>query len=151
MKIYETAKIVSKNFKHGDGGDIGDFSFIAATDVEIGNNVHIAANVKIIGTGKVILKDGVTIGPGVVIYTSSPDFSNSKSSNKFCDDFKSCQADVEIHENAFIGANSVISQGVKIGKNAVIGAMSFVNKDIPDNYIATGIPVKVVKQREISK
>ena len=36
--------------------------------------------------------------------------------------------------------------GVTIGKNSVIGAFSFVNKDIPDNVIAVGVPAKVVKE-----
>jgi acetyltransferase-like isoleucine patch superfamily enzyme len=38
--------------------------------------------------------------------------------------------------------------GVTIGKNSIVGAFSFVNKDIPDNVIALGIPVKVVKKIE---
>jgi acetyltransferase-like isoleucine patch superfamily enzyme len=35
--------------------------------------------------------------------------------------------------------------GVTIGANSIIGAFSFVNKDIPDNVIAYGVPVRVVK------
>jgi acetyltransferase-like isoleucine patch superfamily enzyme len=38
--------------------------------------------------------------------------------------------------------------GVTIGKNAVVGAHSFVNKDIPDNVVAFGIPVKIIKPLE---
>ena len=36
--------------------------------------------------------------------------------------------------------------GVTIGKNSVVGAMSFVNRDIPDNVIAFGSPVKIIKK-----
>ena len=36
--------------------------------------------------------------------------------------------------------------GVTIGENAIIGAFSFVNKDIPDNVIAVGTPVKIIKK-----
>ena len=43
------------------------------------------------------------------------------------------------------GAHSVVMPGVSIGKNSIIGACSFVNKDIPNNVIAYGIPVKVVR------
>jgi len=148
MKIYDTVKIVSKSFKHGEGGDIGDFTFISA-DITIGNNVHIASNVKIIGKGKVTLKDGATIGPGVVIYTSNPDFKNSLATNKFCKGFKNTQADVEIGKNAFIGANSVVAQGVKIGDNALIGALSLVIRSIPNNSVAVGSPARVIKKRNI--
>ena len=36
--------------------------------------------------------------------------------------------------------------GVTIGENSIIGAFSFVNKDIPDNVIAVGIPAKVLRK-----
>lgn len=53
---------------------------------------------------------------------------------------------VVIKENACIGSHSVIMPGVTIGKNSIVGAFSFVNKDIPDNVIALGIPAKIVKE-----
>lgn len=34
-----------------------------------------------------------------------------------------------------------------IGKNSVIGANSLVNKDIPANATAYGVPVKVVEEK----
>lgn len=36
--------------------------------------------------------------------------------------------------------------GVTVGENAVVGAMSFVNRDIPDNCVAVGVPAKVIKK-----
>ncbi len=42
--------------------------------------------------------------------------------------------------------HSVIMPGVTVGENSIVGAFSFVNKNIPDNVIAVGIPVKVVKK-----
>jgi acetyltransferase-like isoleucine patch superfamily enzyme len=36
--------------------------------------------------------------------------------------------------------------GVTVGENSIIGAYSFVNKDIPANVIAMGVPVKVIKK-----
>jgi maltose O-acetyltransferase len=38
-------------------------------------------------------------------------------------------------------------QGVKISKNSIIGANSLVNKNIPENVIAAGVPCKVIKTR----
>jgi galactoside O-acetyltransferase len=35
--------------------------------------------------------------------------------------------------------------GVTVGENAVVGAYSFVNRDIPANVVAVGVPVKVIK------
>ncbi|MEM3000927.1 MAG: hypothetical protein QXP41_01870 [Candidatus Nitrosocaldus sp.] len=41
--------------------------------------------------------------------------------------------------NTFIGVKATIMR-VKIGKNCIIGACSLINKDIPDNSKAKGIP-----------
>jgi acetyltransferase-like isoleucine patch superfamily enzyme len=36
--------------------------------------------------------------------------------------------------------------GVTIGENSIVGAFSLVNRDIPDNIMARGIPAKVIKK-----
>ena len=51
---------------------------------------------------------------------------------------------VNIHDNVFIGAGSIILPGVTIGENSVIGAGSVVSKDIPCNSVAAGNPAKVI-------
>lgn len=51
---------------------------------------------------------------------------------------------VEIGDNVFIGANSVILPNVKIGNNVIIGAGSIINKDVPDNSVVGGNPAKVI-------
>ncbi len=58
---------------------------------------------------------------------------------------------VVIKDNACIGSHSVVMPGVTVGENSLVGAFSFVNKDIPDNAIAVGVPAKVVKKREEAK
>lgn len=51
---------------------------------------------------------------------------------------------VTIGNNVFIGMNTTILKGVTIGNNVVIGACSLVNKDIPDNCVAAGNPIRVI-------
>jgi len=51
---------------------------------------------------------------------------------------------VDIGNNVFIGAGSIILPGVSIGENSIIGAGSIVNRNIPDNSVAVGNPAKVV-------
>lgn len=34
--------------------------------------------------------------------------------------------------------------GVTIGENSVIGAFSFINKNIPNNVVAVGVPARVI-------
>ena len=51
-----------------------------------------------------------------------------------------------LKKNCRIGSHSIIMPGVTVGKNSIIGAFSFVNMDIPDNVVAMGIPVKIIKK-----
>jgi maltose O-acetyltransferase len=51
---------------------------------------------------------------------------------------------VDIGNNVFIGAGSIILPDVKIGNNVIIGAGSIVTKDIPDNSLVVGNPAKVI-------
>ena len=55
---------------------------------------------------------------------------------------------VLIKAGAKIGSHSTIMPGVTIGKNCIIGAHSFVNRDIPDNCIAYGVPATLKKREE---
>ena len=47
---------------------------------------------------------------------------------------------MEIRNNSFIGANSVIKNGIKIGENVTIGAGSVVLNDVKDNTVLFGNP-----------
>jgi acetyltransferase-like isoleucine patch superfamily enzyme len=52
-----------------------------------------------------------------------------------------------IGNNVWIGMGSVVLPGVQIGDNVIIAANSVVNKSIPSNSIAGGIPCKVLKEK----
>ena len=56
------------------------------------------------------------------------------------------EGQVILKKNCRIGSHSVVMPGVTIGENSVIGAFSFVNKDIPPNVAAAGVPAKVIKK-----
>ena len=53
---------------------------------------------------------------------------------------------VILKKNCQIGSHSTILPGVSIGENSIIGAHSLVNKDIPENVIAYGVPAKVIRK-----
>lgn len=58
---------------------------------------------------------------------------------------------IVLKKNCKVGTHSVVMPGVTIGENSVVGAFSFVNKDIPANVVAYGIPAKVVRSLKKSK
>lgn len=53
-------------------------------------------------------------------------------------------APISIGNNVFIGCNVTILPNVKIGNNVIIAAGSVVNKDILDNSVVGGNPIKVI-------
>lgn len=59
-------------------------------------------------------------------------------------------APVIIHDNVWIGLNTVVLKGVEIGANSIIGANSLVVRDIPANVIAGGNPCKVLKSLDVT-
>jgi len=51
---------------------------------------------------------------------------------------------ITIHDNCFIGMNSIIMGNVTIGPNAIVGAGSIVTRDVPENSIVAGNPAKPI-------
>lgn len=54
-------------------------------------------------------------------------------------------APIRIGKDVWFAANVTVLKGVTIGDNVVVGAMSLVNKDIPSNCIAGGVPAKIIR------
>lgn len=102
---------------------------------ELGKNVDVGIFVYINAAQGVAIEDNVQIGGGVKIYSVST-IDNKKGR-------------VILKKNCKIGANSVIMPGITIGENSVVGALSFVNKDIPDNVVAAGVPIKIIKNLKL--
>jgi len=51
---------------------------------------------------------------------------------------------VSIGSNVYIGKETCILKGTRIGDNVIIGAKSLVNKDIPSDCVAAGVPAKKI-------
>jgi serine O-acetyltransferase len=49
-----------------------------------------------------------------------------------------------IGDRVFIGAGAIIFGGIVIGNDVAIGANAVVNRDLPDNTVAAGVPAKIV-------
>jgi acetyltransferase-like isoleucine patch superfamily enzyme len=101
-------------------------------NLKLGKYVDIGAFTYINAKFGVTIKDFVQVGSHCSIYSVST--------------IDEKEGEVILEENCRIGTHSVIMPGVTIGKSSVIGAFSFVNKDVPANSLAYGIPLKVVKK-----
>jgi acetyltransferase-like isoleucine patch superfamily enzyme len=83
-------------------------------------------------------KYGVEIEDNVQIGSHCSIYSHSTIDNK--------KGKVIFKKNCKIGTHSTIMPNVTVGKNSIVAAYSFVNRDIPDNEIWIGIPVKFKSQ-----
>ncbi|MBU1630167.1 acyltransferase [Patescibacteria group bacterium] len=100
-------------------------------NLKLGSLIDIGAFTYINAKHGVIIEDDVQIGSHCSI------FSISTIDDKW--------GPVVLKKNCRIGTHSVVMPGVSIGENSIIGACSFVNKDIPPNSVAYGVPAKVVR------
>ncbi|MGN7205947.1 acyltransferase [Pedobacter sp. SAFR-022] len=58
--------------------------------------------------------------------------------------------EIIIEDEVWIGANCVVTAGVRLGRHCVIGAGSVVTKDVPEFTVAVGNPAKVIKKYNIN-
>jgi acetyltransferase-like isoleucine patch superfamily enzyme len=101
-------------------------------NLELGYKTDIGAFTYINAKHGVVIEDLVQIGSHCSVYSWST--------------IDGKEGRVVLKKNCKIGAHSMIMPGVTIGENSIIGAQSLVNKDIPDNVVAFGIPANVVKK-----
>lgn len=121
--------------KHKVFGSIGENCTIVERKIplhseliNIGNNVHIASKVLFITHD--------------AIHLCLNNYIHSITGKK--GDFKEQTGNINVGNNVFIGSNVSILYNVSIGNKCIIGAGTIVNKDIPDNSVAVGVPVRII-------
>ena len=132
---WEKAKFL--NF--GEGSSIYDSSLVFG-NVNVGKNCWIGPFTILDGSGgELTIGDNTHISAGTQIYTHD-------TVNKVIKNTLLKKGPVSIGNNSYIGPNVIISLNVNIGEYVTIGANSFVNKNIPDNAVAYGVPVKIMRK-----
>ena len=101
-------------------------------NLQLGLQTDIGAFSYINAKNGVIIEDFVQIGSHCSIYTVST--------------IDEKEGSVVLKKSCRIGSHSVVMPGVTVGKNSIIGAFSFVNRNVPNNVMAAGIPIKVIKR-----
>ena len=123
----------------GRGGSYGPNS-----NVKIGKHVGIFEKTIINPSDSVTIGDDVGIGGEVMIWTHGA----------WLDVMQGFPADfgpVNIGNNVWLPARSIVLPNVSIGDNTVIGIGSIINKDIPAGSLAAGSPCKVIKENYYPK
>jgi len=150
---------------------IGNLSKITVHAIRMDSRAQISSSVSIVGDSRdkrSVIKMGmhswifekcyinvvreVTLGRNVGIGGGSFLFTHGSWLSKL-DGYPVNYASVSIDDNVWIPWNCFIMPGIKIGKNTIIGASSLVNKDVPENVLAAGHPIRVIREnscREVS-
>jgi len=103
----------------------------------IGKNVFIGMKCYMddVAIENTVIEDNVTISYGTYFACHGKDQGHTK---------------IIIKNNVYIGMRSNIisgKDGVTIGENSIVGAGSLVNRDIPSNATAVGVPIKVLDNK----
>ncbi|MCI8378250.1 MAG: acyltransferase [Lachnospiraceae bacterium] len=108
----------------------------------IGNNVMIQGFKLPLNPELVYIGDNVNLASNVTLVTHDVVHYMLNKHEGLDGDFKEKTGKIEIGNNVFVGANSVILYDVKIGNNVIIGANSTVTKDLPEDSVCVGSPCK---------
>ena len=106
----------------------------------VGENCWIGSGIKVYGNGVVIIGSNCDIAPDVAFITGSHEIGSIKRRAG-----KGLDYEIVIEDGCWIGARATIMGDVIISNSTIIGASSLVNKSIPPNVIAGGVPVKILK------
>ena len=115
-------------------GKLNEYNWLVqhVDKLELGSKTDIGAFTYMNAKNGIVIEDEVQVGSHCSIYSVST--------------IDEKEGKVVLKKNCKIGSHSVVMPGVTVGENSVVGAFSFVNKDIPANVVAVGIPVKVVRE-----
>lgn len=143
--IYRSVRkdIVPFNqFSLGDYSVVEDFCCInnAVGNLHIGHHTRIGLHNTIIGP--VHIGNHVNLAQGVVASGLNHNFQDT---TKRIDEQGVSTFPITIHDDVWIGANSVITAGVTIGRHSVVAAGSVVTKDVPEYSVVAGSPARVIK------
>lgn len=141
-----------ENISIGDNTRIDDHTIIVASrePVSIGMHVHIAAHCYLSASDGLTMDDFSGLAPGVMIFTSSDDYTGKKMTNPTLPRhlIGGPAGPVHLGRHVIIGANTVILPRVTIGDGSSVGAQSLVKKSIPEWEIFFGSPAKRVGARK---
>jgi maltose O-acetyltransferase len=124
------------NVEHG-----ADFG--GGSHVEIGNRSGIGIHCTV--PDNIRIGNDVMMGPMVTIIGRH--HRHDKTDTPMMDQGYTVSAPVEIGNDVWIGAASIIMPGIRVGNGAIIGAGAIVTRDVPDYAVVAGNPARLIRSR----
>jgi galactoside O-acetyltransferase len=137
-----------ENISIGDNVSVMRLSALHAHNgkLRIGDNVSINVNSSITPAdgGSVDIANDVLIAQNVVIRASDH---RHDAIDRPINVQGHIGGEIHIEEGAWIGANAVVTRGVRIGAHAIVGAGAVVTRDVAPFTIVGGVPAKLIRRR----
>lgn len=112
--------------------------------------------------GRIVLGDGcvlsrgvhissraaITLGAGCMVgeYASLRDANHRYGDGQTVRDSGFSSAAITLGRNVWVGRGAVILPGVSVGDNTVVAANAVVNRSLPANVLAGGVPARVLRE-----
>ncbi|MBC7333331.1 MAG: acyltransferase [Actinobacteria bacterium] len=113
-------------------------------NIVIEKNVNIGFNSEIFSASNVVIGENTLIA--AYVYVIGGDHKYNLADKPISEQGRVSKG-ITIGKNCWLGAKSLILDGVNVGNDSIIGAGAVVNQDIPPFSIAVGIPARVIKDR----
>lgn len=122
----------------GEGASVYNLSYVYG-DVEVGEETWIGPYTLLDGSGGLRIGAWCSISAGAHLYShDTVQWALSRGETPFV------RAATRVGDACFIGPQTVVAAGVEIGERCVVGAHAYVNRSLPANSIAVGVPARVV-------
>ncbi len=138
-------KLLLKNFGKGSTIDYGTY-IRYPTHVRIGEHTMINRGCRMLASFhhkdvEIAIGNHVAVAPEVCFLAAGHDYKQLN--------LPDTAGSIVVGDYVWIGARSVILQGVTIGEGAIVAAGSVVTRDVQAYSVVGGCPARVIKQREV--
>jgi acetyltransferase-like isoleucine patch superfamily enzyme len=154
--IFDDGCVLDAKGQNNTGITIGNFCMLGRhtvlgcknSDIIIGDHTGISPHciINAVDTSPVQVGKNVVIGP-MVYLAGGGNYHFDRTDIPISEQGMDFKGGIRIGDNCWIGANTVVLDGVTIGPDAIVGAGSVVAKDLPPLAIALGNPAKIIKMR----
>ena len=112
-----------------------------AKNIEIGKRTFINTEIRFgVPKDKVIIGNNVRIGPRVMFETVNHGLRYVPGKGR-----GSWSQPILVEDEVWIGAGSIITQGVTVGRGSVVSAGAVVTENVEPNTIVGGVPAKFIR------
>lgn len=138
-------KLLLKSFGKSSTIDYGTY-IRYPTHVRIGEHTMINRGCRLLASFhyknvEIAIGNHVAVAPEVCFLAAGHDYTKLN--------LPDTAGSIIVGDYVWIGARSIILQGVTIGEGAVVAAGSVVTKDVPAYSVVGGCPARVIKNREM--